>query len=73
MHVYVDRTDFVPSCTVVMSRVSVRVKQLHALRSRMSTCLFYRALKPLFLLSTMFNFSFFLLIFGVNSFLLNVF
>ena len=28
MHVYVDQTDFVPSCTVVMSHVSIRVKQL---------------------------------------------
>ena len=49
-----DRTLVVQSCAVVMSHVSIRVKQLfrwaplRAPRSRMSTCWWYRALEPLY-------------------------
>ena len=51
---YLGQTDFVQSCTVVLSHVSIRVKQLfhwaplRALRSRMSTCWWYRTLSFFF-------------------------
>ena len=53
---YLGQTDFVQSCTVVLSHVSIRVKQLfywaplRALRSRMSTCWWYRALSVFFVI-----------------------
>ena len=48
-----DQTDFVQTCAVVLSHVSIRVEELfhwaplRALHSRMSTCWWYRASEPL--------------------------